>query len=213
MKFDNLLHYVQDLAFFDLATIMQLTRAPRRQLLVQLSQWTKRGRLMRLKRGLYALAKPYRTGPLVPARIANELYRPSYLSGAWALSYHGWIPEKVTQWTSVTTRVTRKFRNKLGVFIYQHLKSDFFWGYESQTINDEPVWIAEPEKALLDYLHLHRGEWSRERLKEMRFQDMDEAHTDKLQFYALKWGSPRLKKAIRQLLDLQSEERDGDIIL
>ena len=55
----------------------------------QLVRWTQAGRLHQLRRGLYALAPPYRRTALV----ANRLVRGSHVSGLSALAHAGVIPE------------------------------------------------------------------------------------------------------------------------
>ena len=53
---------------------------------------------------------------------ANALHAPSYLSGPWALSFYGVIPESVPVYTSVTTRTPREYENPFGVFSYRNVK-------------------------------------------------------------------------------------------
>ncbi|MBI5299653.1 MAG: hypothetical protein HY877_05100 [Deltaproteobacteria bacterium] len=201
MKFDQLVHVAGNLPFFDLPALTQASGEPKKHLLTQLSQWKKSNKITQLRRGLYSLSDPYRKASLSPLHLANELYRPSYLSGIWALAYYGLIPEKVIPFTSVTTRVTRTFQNSLGLFTYSSLKKDFFWGMVSQKMKNIPVWIAEPEKGLLDYFHLNSGEWTTDRIKEMRFQNLEEINFEKLTTYVKQWGSARLMRTILRLKD------------
>lgn len=196
MKLDQLLHIAGELPWFDLPLLTQLTGEPKRQLTTQLSQWVRKGKVQSLRRGLYSLANPYRKVPLSTLRVANELMKPSYLTSHWALSYYGLIPEKVVAFTSVTTRTTRTFQNDLGRFSYSSLKKDFFWGFLPVLSDGATVWIAEPEKALLDLWHLYHGDWSEARLIEMRFQNTGQLDFKKLRQYAEKWGSPRLRRIV-----------------
>lgn len=193
MKYDQLIQAVGQLPWFDLPLLTQLSGEPKRQLTTQLHQWTLSGKLLSLRRGLYTLADAYRKARLSSLQLANEMIKPSYLTGLWALSYYGLIPEKVTAFTSVTTRVTREFQNAFGTFAYSSLKTDYFWGFVSVPIEGTQVWIAEPEKAVLDYWHLQRGEWTDARLMEMRFQNTEQLDFEKLDRYAEKWASPRLR--------------------
>jgi hypothetical protein len=91
----------------------------------------KQGKVIGLRRGMYTLAETYRRAPLTPAALANQLYRPSYLSGLWALGYHDLIPERVVWLTNVTARVPRRFGNPFGVFDYRNIKQDCFFGYRT----------------------------------------------------------------------------------
>lgn len=54
----------------------------------------KAGKVRDLKRGLYAFANPWRKAILHAPLAANLIYSPSYLSGLWALSWYGIIPER-----------------------------------------------------------------------------------------------------------------------
>lgn len=114
-----------------------------------LIRYTKKGLLRKLKRGLYISTN--RTPS--PWFIANQLYKPSYLSLESALSYYGLIPESVFSVTSVTTKTTREFEAGDRLYLYRTIKRRAFSGYRSIEINGEPVLIAEREKALADYLY------------------------------------------------------------
>src|SRR3989344_446550 len=61
--------------------------------LVQLSLWVREGRLLRLRKGYYALAgnDPSARTPLLG--LAEPLYRPSHFSLEWALNHYGLIPD------------------------------------------------------------------------------------------------------------------------
>lgn len=212
MKFDRFIEEVKGLPLFDLALILQISGEPKRHLLVQLHRWIRAGKVIALRRGLYTLADAYRRVSLSPLTLANELYRPSYLSGIWALSFYGLIPEKVALFTSVTPRVPRSFQNPFGTFSYSSLKQAFFWGFGSREIQGIRVWMAEPEKALLDFWHLNRGEWTADRLREMRFQNFDAVDVDKLSAYAGRWGAPRLGRAVSCYRDLAEAQDDGIVV-
>jgi hypothetical protein len=150
---------------------------------------------------------------LTPATLANHLYRPSYLSGLWALGYYDLIPERVIWLTSVTPRVPRRFENPFGVFDYRNLKRDAFFGYLTVQYGREDVMVAEPEKALLDHWHLSPGEWTSARLTEMRYQHMDRVVEERLHAYAERFRSPRLCRAVGRWLALATEEERGTVTL
>jgi hypothetical protein len=119
----------------------------------QLSLWVKKGYLIRLKNGLYAFRREMEQ--VRSEEVAFLLCQPSYLSLETALARYGFIPEIVYAYTSVTARITRTFENAWGRFIYRHVKSDLFWGYGEVKTEHGPYLLAEPEKALLDYLYLN----------------------------------------------------------
>ncbi|MEA3463994.1 MAG: hypothetical protein U9R14_02895 [Patescibacteria group bacterium] len=119
----------------------------------QLSMWTKKGYLIKIKNGLYALSENNNT--LRNEYIAFNLYQPSYVSLEWALSKYGLIPEMVYNCVSVTTKATRTFQNSFGLFVFRHIKKELFFGYKKINDNGQVYLIAEPEKALFDYLYLN----------------------------------------------------------
>ncbi|MDZ7700610.1 MAG: type IV toxin-antitoxin system AbiEi family antitoxin domain-containing protein [Halobacteriales archaeon] len=119
----------------------------------QLSLWVKKGYLIRLKNGVYAFARD--ADQLVGEEIAYLLYQPSYLSMESVLSGYGFIPEMVYAQTSVTSKINRVFDNDFGRFIYRHIKKELFWGYRTVSAKSGQYLMAEPEKAVLDYLYLN----------------------------------------------------------
>lgn len=213
MNFHRLVQMTSKQGYFDLATIVQLTGERRESIRMQLYRWCKAGKLISLRRGIYALPESYRSVTLNPAELANELYRPSYISTYWAIGFYGLIPERVVTYTSVTTRVPRSFENPLGTFSYRHIKAPAFFGYKSIAIDDRSVLIAEPEKAMLDLWYLEKGEWSRDRMEEMRFQNCDTLETSKLQSFAERYSSPRLTKATAVWNHLIRSQDDGTVLL
>jgi len=213
MKFQDLLALVGKMPYFDLPTLVQLTREKRQSLRVQLYRWTKSGKLISLRRSMYAFAEPYRRVEINPAALANALYRPSYLSCQWALSYCDIIPEAVFVHTSVSTRVARSFRNALSDFNYRHIKADAFFGYKPVVDERENVLVGEPEKALLDLWHLHEGEWDINRMVEMRFQNFEMVDCKTLELYARAFKSPRLLRAVDVFVRLSKLEFEDSIEL
>jgi len=107
------------------------------------------GLLLRLKQGIYTL----KTDPPSEEEIANALYRPSYLSFEYALSYYHLIPEMPYTITSVTTKPTRLFTISSIAYSYRTVKKEAFTGYFLQKQENRSFLIAEKEKALVDYLY------------------------------------------------------------
>ncbi|MFH1231652.1 MAG: hypothetical protein V1709_09180 [Planctomycetota bacterium] len=121
-------------------------------------RWKNRGWLYTLKRGLYELTYP-KDFTIPDMYIANKLYSPSYISLETALSYYSIIPEVSMAVTSITTKSTRRFKNKHGLFIYHAIQTKAFTGYYVEKNGSFNILIAEPEKALIDYLYFraHRN--------------------------------------------------------
>jgi len=115
-------------------------------------RWAEKNWIQPLKRGLYELTYP---GDLsIPdLHIAGKLYSPSYISLETALSYYSLIPEVSMAVISITTKPTRRFKNKHGLFLYRTVKSACFTGYYVEEQRGFPFLMAEPEKALADYIY------------------------------------------------------------
>ena len=213
MNYDKLVNILGKQGWFDLPTIVQLSGEPRESLRVQLYRWCKSEKLLPLRRGMYAFPDRYSGRVINPAKLANKLYTPSYLSSYWALGYYGMIPEHVQLFTSISSRVPRTFDNHFGVFRYQNIKQSAFFGYQSVDIQGTQILLADPEKALPDLWHLEKGEWSVPRMIEMRFQGFEMVIPEKLKQYTLQFNSPRLYNAIEIWLELKKIQHDEAVDL
>lgn len=119
------------------------------------------GEIIALKKGLF-VSKMYiarieensRSYEKYTQFIANILRYPSYISLEYCLSIYGIIPEGVYVITSITTKSSRLFVNKLGNFRYQNIKQDLFLGYNEFEYKNNPVRLATKAKALFDTIYL-----------------------------------------------------------
>lgn len=120
----------------------------------QIDRWAKKGYLRKIKRGFYTLEQ-HRADEQFLFYTANKIYSPSYISLETALKYYGLIPEEVFQLTSVSTKKTTKFYTPVGNYSYRHIKPELFFGYRIVESENHQILLAEPEKAILDYLYLN----------------------------------------------------------
>lgn len=213
MNFDSLLDLTGTQPSFELGLLVQAFADGRGSIRVQLSRWMKQGRVIGLRRGHYALAERYRRVPVTAEALAGALYRPSYLSGLWALGFHDMIPERVVRFTSVSPRPPQTFENPFGVFEYRNIKQECFFGYQKVAQDSGGIFVAEPEKALLDHWHLTPGEWDGERLDEMRYQHFGRVDGSRLRAYASRFQSPRLARAAACWLRLAEKAEEGTVTL
>jgi predicted transcriptional regulator of viral defense system len=212
MKFYQLVELFGEQGTFDLPSLRLLSSDEKKPLSMNLMRWQKQGKILALRRGLYALADPYRKTSLHGPLVSNLLYNPSYISEIWALSWFGVIPEKAELYTAVSVRTTRSFKNSYGCFRYRHLKTDLFFGNRSEIILQGSVIIAEPEKALLDLWYLEKGEWPPERMESMRI-DPDPVRKDVLARYAGRFSSPRVERAVKAFFSYAGAAREGTVEL
>lgn len=123
------------------------------------------------------------------------------------------IPERVVVHTSVTTRLPAHFDNAFGSYEYRHIKIGCFFGYEQVAYGGNTILVARPEKALLDHWHLSPGEWTRDRLAEMRYQNLQKVNRRRLHEYAARFQRPRLTRAVSRWLEIEHESADAGVML
>jgi hypothetical protein len=128
VNFARLLELVGDEPVFDSAVLLAGPVNPA-DLRCQLSRWTKAGRLIQLRRGVYTLAPPYQKIKPHPFLIANRLLPASYVSLQSALDYYGLIPDVAHGVTSVTTKRPHRWQTPLGSFIFYHIKPTWLHAY------------------------------------------------------------------------------------
>jgi len=121
----------------------------------RLYEWQKKGYLKKAVNNFYFLAEKKFSDQELSC-IANKLYEPSYLSLEYALSYYSLIPETVHWLTSVSTKKTRRIVCPLGNFSYQKIVNRLYFGYKIIDSNGVAYKIAEPEKAILDFLYFRK---------------------------------------------------------
>jgi hypothetical protein len=175
---------------------------------------TEDGLFARLKKGTYALRTDLPSGE----EIANSLYRPSYISFEYALAYWGILPEMPYVITSATTKSTRDFIfNGMG-FSYFTIKPEAYTGYrlvksnkrvslkrnnvyfsEMDDITDMGAFlIAEPEKALVDYLYFVT--LGKRMLNDRLYIKPGSLDKTKLRKYARLYGRKRLNELVENYL-------------
>lgn len=132
-----------------------------------------RGKLQRLKKGLYIQAGPG-IPPFSREILGNMIYGPSYISREYALSYHGLIPEHVVEITSVTSRKTKIFTTPVGSFSYIHVPTHYYsFGFGLKEIGGERAFlIADPEKAIADRVLMEKGRFSIRSMKTFLFDNL-----------------------------------------
>ncbi len=142
----------------DLSSLLELSP---RLTLYYLQKGIKDHLFLRLKNGLYTLA----TDPARIEEIANRLYAPSYLSFEFALSHYNLIPETIYSVTSATTKATREYEVNGTAYTYTTIPPVAYTGYIPLTQDYRSYLIADPEKAVVDYLYLlalgRRGHYER----------------------------------------------------
>lgn len=212
MEFETLLEIVGAEPLFETGLLLAGAVDPgdvRRQL----SRWTAAGKLQQLRRGLYTLAPPYRKVVPHPFLVANRLARGSYVSLQAALAYHGMIPEYTPLVTSVTTGRPAVYETPLGRYSFQHIQPALFYGHQWQLVGrGQYAYIAAPEKALLDLSYLTPGGEALDYLRGLRLQTWERLDLARLQVWAERAASPKLRRAVAHLRQLAAEEADYETL-
>ncbi len=152
MEYAKLQKLGQNLYFTveDIAVLWGIKRTSAR---VLCNRYVGRGVFLRLKNNFYVLAQNWKNFSTADFfKLANFLQVPSYISFMTALAFY-----------EVTTQVPRDFFqsaalkrsvsfNRAGVnFTFYKLKKEYYFDF----IKKDNVFIATPEKALLDSLYLY----------------------------------------------------------
>lgn len=176
----------------------------------QLNRWQKKGLLISLKKGVYVLNKNERKVEIDRDLIANVLYEPSYISLEYALNFYGLIPERTADITSITTRKTMVLKNEFGNFIYQHIKPKAFRGFKKMGSKERSFFMAEPEKAVVDFLYLNLSQFginTKKILKDsLRFQNLGQLRPSKLVQWGRLFQTKKLMKVIKELCSMVRDE-------
>ncbi len=168
----------------------------------QLDRWKKQGYLKKIKQGFYCFSREKIDRSFL-FYVANRIYSPSYLSLEMALKFYNLIPEEIFQITSVSTQKTAEFKTDFGNFSYRHLKPGLYFGYRLTDFEGKKILLADPEKAILDYLYLNPRLETEADFSEMRINSgefKNQVSLEKLQAYLEAFGSKALSKRAKTLL-------------
>lgn len=200
MKFKKFVKLYKKQPVIDSKTFPLYTEKPQ-DLRRQVNGWLKKGYLRKLKKGLYVFSEEWKSKTSSPLFVANYLVSPSYISLQYAMGYYGLIPEKVTVYTSVSTKKTNTFENAFGRFQYSSIKKGLFFGFIKETEKGQDYFIALPEKALLDFFYFnsdYQGKF--DEFESLRLQNLDKLNKEKIFKYSSKF-TKRVKYIGNELVD------------
>ncbi|MGA7623817.1 MAG: hypothetical protein WB630_23595 [Candidatus Acidiferrales bacterium] len=119
-----------------------------------------------------------------PRDLTNVLRRKSYISLESALVAAGIISQSPTSLLCVTPDYPQSFKTKSISIVYRKISPALYWGYEEKSTRYNEYLIADPEKALLDWIYLTRQEGLPTPLDELNLQFLS---PPKLREYALRF--------------------------
>jgi len=123
--------------------VLKITKTTKKYVRTLLSRLQKKGYIYRIERGKYSLYDD----PLI---FASHLAKHSYLSLWTALRYHNLTQQQPQNIFVMVKSAKRKItlpHTTINFIITKH-----FWGYKTERYRDFDIFIAEPEKAIIDCL-------------------------------------------------------------
>jgi len=119
----------------------------RRVLINKIGYWSKKGKLLKVRKGLYALNSNYSK-----YEVAQKVLTPSYISLHTVLFMEGLIFQYDSAIYSVSN-LSRKFKVGEDEYVYKKIKDEVL--YNKTGISDKGgYFIASKERAFLDQLYL-----------------------------------------------------------
>lgn len=147
----DLLERLKRYPIFDLATFASIAGLEPPSARTRLSRMVDQGRAVRLWRDAYTVHRD-------PLLVASRLAFPSYISLWYALSHHGMtlqVPHEITVLT--TMRTFRTGIDFMGSRItFTRISAQHLFGFEKLVVKGMEVFMATPEKALVDAVLLRR---------------------------------------------------------
>jgi len=135
-----------------------------------LARLTGRGLLSRVTDDVYA-------NKLVRDISATDFIRvlrpSSYVSLESALNHWGVSTQSPQALTCVTTGVPKEYRAAEFSISFRTISERLYWGFIEKQTRYSKYWIAEPEKALLDWIYLSLKIGARPSLDELDFKPVD----------------------------------------
>lgn len=150
-----------------------------------------RGELVQVVRGVYTINR----NDLDIEKVATQLYYPSYISFESALARYGIINQGRYGLTLATTRHSKQMTIAGVECNYSRLKPALFFGFDLI----EGVFLASPEKALLDELYLiclgkrkvETSDWYLDSLDRQKIQEYIQPFNSSVKHKAFEMGLDR----------------------
>jgi len=170
-----------------------------------LTRWAKQNLLVKLRNSWYSFPDYLKTSN-IQHFVSNKIYSPSYVSLHSALAFYGIIPEAIVQTTAVSSLKKANFENVFGSFSYQQILPELMFGNEQKTfLHKHSLFIATPEKAILDLLYLYPQYNSEQEIIELRFDEefmQEDLNVERLNEFTEKFQSKTLRNRVNLLLKI-----------
>lgn len=137
--------------------VLNAGEADTQRVRAMLSRWVKMGYIIRLKKGVYMTRRFFELHQMhasfTPA-MSSIIMPQSYVSLEYVLQRANVLTEVTYPVTAITPKNTREIENALGTFVYRHIKSSLYIGFNQETFLGVIFNLASVSKALFDYFYL-----------------------------------------------------------
>lgn len=180
-----------------------------------ISRLTKKGWLVRIKRGIFVISDISSRGSinLNQATIAQIIDKKSYVSFEGSLQYHGMFDQYLKTITSIGLK--RSYQKKVSdwIFLYIKSKKELFNDFKEYNIDGQLVKIADKEKAILDILEYKREFYSVDLVIEKLRDYLNDIDIKKLISISKKYSltTKRILGFILDFLSINSEDLYEDV--
>lgn len=200
---EAILRFGRIMSFDDLSSIFSASygegKSKRR-----ISLLSKRGWLVRIKRGLYIVITDIATlgfSDLSELTISQTLNKDSYVSFENALQYYGMFDQMLTSVEAVTGARARNYKVQGKQYRFSHIKKTLYFGFTTVDVEGREVRMAEKEKAILDMLYFRQSSYNVDLVLEKLREHKEDIDFEKLKNYSRLFGLSMIRK-IGFLLDL-----------
>lgn len=199
----KIIFFTKQLPYFEIENLKMLGAKPN-SLKTALFRLTKKGEIIRLKKGVYVSkgfiekTKAESNFSVFLEFLASKIYPPSYLSLDYVLYENNILTEIPQNFTSITKNKTATITNQFGIFIYHKIKDKLFLGFGTKRSGDFLIFKATKAKALFDFLYLRKNIiLNKNMAKELRLN--------------LESFTTKEKKELKEYIDLEGSKKLREI--
>lgn len=176
--------------YFSLQDLYKISNINKPSLKVAVNRAVRSGLLKKITKNIYT----NKIENVNWENLAINLYKPSYISFEYALSYYNILSQRASDITLATTKRKKEVYTKERQIIYHHIKNELFWGY----LKKGDILIAEPEKAFLDLAYLSLNGYANFDVEEMNINLLK---TKKIKNYLKKINNKKLTDKIKPIIN------------
>ena len=204
MKKIELLRELTKYPVFDNKRVRALTGKSGAYAKLFVYRWKKEGLIKEIERDKYTVHED-------PLLIASNLTWPSYISGWAALRHHNLTEQLPTAIHVVTTRARKQRKIEFGAarIVFIRVKPRSFFGFEKIQLGGLDVFMAEPEKALIDSALLRQASFSE--VADVTRSNLKSLDVGKLVDHLLKIENGALARRFGYLLEKLGAKAQGKL--